>query len=762
MRQLILALALVLLSIGCGQHTGTGAYDAGTAPHRFGAVRVASTCPAQSVAAWFINPSTGNDLTNTCISSASPCKTYREVTARWGCGGNPVTRPAPTGSITVHFAASQPDTTDRVVFDPILNEGASAYLVGDWTQIASGTFASVTPFSTSAADGRWKADLGTAATGLVSSRGLFVVNGSRGNSVAAIHAVISGTQVALTPPMATNAPVAPARATIPPAENTAWAAGDAWQLMQAPSVYVSEYDPLVPQSDDAGVRDYGFMEHIYVPDPAGAPGRSSLVLGHAAYVTESWLDPLVVYADDVSGQFGQASNTRFLSGKLTAASIFGGSFAGSIDNGTTIDGDTVIDGDMSIGTRCLFGSVDVSNADIDVFGQLSVTNTSYAADRIYGTYTMDVSGASEVSGVPGASLAYTTTASATFLGVPTWQVDHQTIACAHDTAHQQAPPECGVTVNDTTIDAAITSGGFGGIVYGYGGSIVAPTRIPTISAPSSAWIQAGANISVSQSTGGAVVISSTASGGVTSLTCSNGVSCSPSTGAVDITGVNAVANGFTGDTTFTTGAFLTGNGISALTTAGPCAVGQPILGNGAGAQPTCGSISLEGPVANTLQIGNGGTGFTSCASGNLVTGGSSALGCALPSTIAWPISESALGILNYSDGTGAIEIVASTSIHSPNDGMTHKLVVWETFVADNSANPETGWNVTHGIGVNVTGSYTASQTFSLDSGATRTGSLTMSTTMPPNSVDSINLLANLSSGGAGQVMRGNFVAMLTE
>ncbi len=79
--------------------------------------------------------------------------------------------------------------------------------------------------------------------------------------------------------------------------------------------------------------------------------------------------------------------------------------------------------------------------------------------------------------------------------------------------------------------------------------------------------------------------------------------------AANVTGVVAVANGGTGNTSIAAHAVVIGEGATAFASAGPGALNTVLHGNGA-ADPSFSSVSLIADVSNTLPIGNGGTGQT--------------------------------------------------------------------------------------------------------------------------------------------------------
>lgn len=86
-------------------------------------------------------------------------------------------------------------------------------------------------------------------------------------------------------------------------------------------------------------------------------------------------------------------------------------------------------------------------------------------------------------------------------------------------------------------------------------------------------------------------------------------------------GVLGIPGGGTGVGTLTNHSVLLGQGTSAIAFAGPGATaGQPLLSNGAAADPTFGALVLSGSaVSGILGAANGGTGAASIAAANIVT-----------------------------------------------------------------------------------------------------------------------------------------------
>jgi hypothetical protein len=105
----------------------------------------------------------------------------------------------------------------------------------------------------------------------------------------------------------------------------------------------------------------------------------------------------------------------------------------------------------------------------------------------------------------------------------------------------------------------------------------------TGAAPVAAALTAGTGISITNGAGSITV----ANTGVTSVsTGTTGLSVSASTGAVTLSGTLVVSNGGTGQTTFTAGAILLGNGTTALASLADVATGSVLTSGGVGANPT--------------------------------------------------------------------------------------------------------------------------------------------------------------------------------
>lgn len=429
-----------------------------------------------AVAHWYIDPVSGSD-TNTGLTSGSPLKTWARLVAIWG-----TISPVFSSAVTVEFLTGQPASTDLIFFTPLMTVGGKFYLKTNPTLLASGTFTTVTANSLSAADGRWQAVLGSAATGHLATRGLLVVNTTRANSVALIHQVISGTTVALTQPYQSNVPTAPAFPAFIPTRNTAWISGDSWQLYQLPTLNIAQFQPVTSPSDGTNFL-YCFVGRCYVPDPSGVLGDSITSLGHGVAFIESQLDTFATWPITDTYGYAQGLNTNFAgTGAFNLAFIVGGAigeastFNVGYGNACLVDGDCILGHPFTVTGASFLGRVCVNNVHIGVNGSGAVSDDSGYGREIYGTYTVAVGGDFFTFNQGLGSLILRSTAVATFKGVPSLLLDNNSFGLARDTSVYPAQDYPKISLTPANIDAAIAgvTGGFGGLAIGYLGSTIGP------------------------------------------------------------------------------------------------------------------------------------------------------------------------------------------------------------------------------------------------------------------------------------------------
>ena len=437
---------------------------------------------AWSTAHWYIDPVSGND-TNAGTSSGTALKTFKRLAQLWD-----TYMPVLNSSVTVTFLSSQSDTTDRVFLDPLMVEGGQLYLEGTPILLATGTFSAFTPRSTSAADGRIRVNLGTGGIGHTGTRGLLLVNTSRSNSVATIHQVISGTVLAINQPYAAASLTSPA---LPadPVEHNDWANGDGWALYQLPTVYVAQLQSVIAGATTSNYS-FAFMQHIYVPDPTGTPGNSSIDLSRSVVCLDSVIDAFIEFTPN-SG-IGNAIN--FINCDLAGGGIFyGAGITGGSALGLTLYDQCSVGGDIVITSYCeVFGQGHTFGAICSMAGNAFSISGSAASsvqgawDRteIYGTYNFAVGGGPTYgNGFPifAGEYTYHTSAISNFKGVATFALDNLQVAIAEDysVSPVQTYPYRGMNV--ATLDSGATTGGFSSLARGYGGSVLMSDAIVPVS-----------------------------------------------------------------------------------------------------------------------------------------------------------------------------------------------------------------------------------------------------------------------------------------
>lgn len=438
---------------------------------------------------YFIAPVTGNDA-NDGLTIATPLRTWRRFVQILG-----TIEPDLHSSMTIHLLESQPDTTDRLVFRPRLHETSHVYIEGTLTQLATGTFTAVTPKSTSAADGRWRLDLGSNAAGLLDRDGLLVINTTRNSSVANVQEHVSGNLLAVSQPYEANVPEAPNDADPQPPQHSDWQAGDTWVLYAMPTWYIGEVTPKMYEFPNSFTACY--VSHVLVPDPGGV-GVSSLLTNQFVMWVESHIKsfPVTNPTDTYGG--AQAVNTRFqgggvfydygVTGGMLESQLAGSILAPSVLQGFCfITGDTIC-GQLALGDGPVVGRICVHDLagnghTVQVFGSCLLQADNYGPPEVYGTYTVAVGGDTIQRSSGPAGLHYTgVTATATFLGVPTLTLDSSAVAFAEDRSTHPSQRIPGIAITPAKLDASIAAGGFNQSAYGYRGSQLGLSVPPTVSA----------------------------------------------------------------------------------------------------------------------------------------------------------------------------------------------------------------------------------------------------------------------------------------
>jgi hypothetical protein len=142
----------------------------------------------------------------------------------------------------------------------------------------------------------------------------------------------------------------------------------------------------------------------------------------------------------------------------------------------------------------------------------------------------------------------------------------------------------------------------------------------TLTAGSGVTITNGGGTITIAATGSGSVTSVDVSGGTTGLTTSGGPVTT--SGTITIAGTLIAANGGTGQTSYAVGDLLYASTTTALSKLADVAVGNALISGGVGVAPSYGKIGLTTHVSGTLPVANGGTGQTTYTDGQLLIGNS--------------------------------------------------------------------------------------------------------------------------------------------
>lgn len=317
-------------------------------------------------------------------------------------------------------------------------------------------------------------------------------------------------------------------------------------------------------------------------------------------------------------------------------------------------------------------------------------------------------------------------------------------------------------------------------------SIVAPATIPapyTLTLPD----QVGTNGQVLSTTGlGVLTFTSLSSSAVTSFSAGTTgfTPSSPTTGIVTLGGTLGAANGGTGQTSFTVGGILLGNGSSALGSLADVATGSVLTSGGVGANPTWTAftsdptastvmardvnantqINVIGGNVNTTATAAGITTLTVASGANQVFTGTTTQTVLLPDVTA---SNMKVGfqwsIVNQSTGVVTVQTNSGAAL-SPAIALSQNQTAFCTVVslANNNA---TSWVVTYvgnasgGVtSVNtLTGALTMSQVVAVNDAGSAGGSncVIIGSSATASSTDSISIgRATTASTGTGNIAIG--------
>ena len=405
--------------------------------------------------AWFIDPVHGNDA-NSGLTSATPIRTYKELLTRWG-GMSPIL----PQSTTVTFLNDQPDFSDPVVFTgQMINDGILT-ITGQLTQVASGTFSSIVAKNRTTGQ-RWNVTDSSQSAGFWTQWVGYLVNDTTANAWFWVDADLGSSTAVITEPLAQgslNNP-SPAFVTINSSDN--------YVIYKPTKIYLINFSPV-------SISQYtSILSHIWIIGPSGLGGFDNTFTQTFTFMLESRCDTTYNQLLGLSGA-GSTTTNSWLGGGENYASvfIFGGSVGTILASNASgasllLDGDVAINaqfqsvqGLVIIGTAYWNGTIDIPN--INSLGadtaQVYVTDNAY-----YGIAALWGAGAINVH--VGGELGYSGTAAGALLKLSGLTLDGATTASAFNLTVNPGVWNTGISLTPTNLDAAISSGGFGGIAYG--------------------------------------------------------------------------------------------------------------------------------------------------------------------------------------------------------------------------------------------------------------------------------------------------------
>jgi hypothetical protein len=536
------------------------ATDAGRRPMMAALAPVPPSKTSWLVPDWHFNLSTGSD-NNTCVDAAHSCKTIAEVQARLQSED-----PGQPQNTTWHVHAT--DTAETFSVHPQTTAGAAFTIQGDLTTVATVTLSGVVAKNRPGSQAL-NANLGSGAAGYVDD----VICNTTHPSCASVDSIVTGNVALITQPT-----------DISFSELDTWANGD--------SVTISSRVALSPT----------YIANAFLYDVKFTTGATQTYL-YNDLLSQDWIDTAQSTTLDSCSTFDVLAPGG---PSLFDDFVTGGSFTGvelkSHGFGSTVTGDAI--GHSFIR---FFGTGDdsgykyvYSDGSIEVGGGVINPDNDSA---FYGHYFTEVGHGQIVYSSDDYPACVSTTCLATrsFYGVTNMEIFTDTVGTAIDRTTEFELLHGNIAITPAALDLAVSAGGFDGIALGqdlssgYVNRQTGGTSTPTPSdlCPTSGTyltgrasprcdtpagtgcatcttITAGSGISV---TGGpSYTVSSTVTGGVSSVTGSSGMACSPTTGAVACTntGATSVTAGAGLSCSPTTGAVTCSNtGVTSLSATPP-------------------------------------------------------------------------------------------------------------------------------------------------------------------------------------------------
>lgn len=284
---------------------------------RLMALAPSATPSSWSTPNWFIDGSnvsgcaadTNSGQNATCgVAGQGPLLTYKELKARWG-----TVQPV-LSQVTILDFISDQAAGDPVVLRPTPVGSGSFAVVGELTQVATGTFASVTA-RVKATGQQLVVDLGVACAPLAG----MLLHNSTHVANAWVESCTGATTAILTQPVQPGfAP--PSTYVSRPQEVNTFASGDAFTVSSLPKIQLIDFSP-VTSSLLTGVTVTApvYMTHVRITGDLSL--STTRVATNLAIATEFRADPYFVAPADPFTPTSTLFNNNFWSSSITAVGI---------------------------------------------------------------------------------------------------------------------------------------------------------------------------------------------------------------------------------------------------------------------------------------------------------------------------------------------------------------------------------------------------------------------------------------------------------
>jgi hypothetical protein len=267
-----------------------------------------------------------------------------------------------------------------------------------------------------------------------------------------------------------------------PAEDDAWANGDAIAIYDPVAVNLAELSPML--ADDMNTtanQPRTLLKQLTVFDPAGA-GRDNLTIeaNSALFIVESSIQrdvdlgvgPADVLPSFVNVDFAGTVRAGLLSGQAPGVALYGGQVRSpakfALVRGGTLDGDLIVGGAFQM-IGGLFGTVFVDHGDVlsVIEGTAGATSSGAVSSQVvWGGGAVDVEGNARLEFPASANEAQVE-----FLEKGGLLIDGAVTACAVDTAGS-GDWKCGIPLTPANLDTSMSAGGFGGTAANPGGASI--------------------------------------------------------------------------------------------------------------------------------------------------------------------------------------------------------------------------------------------------------------------------------------------------